>query len=1692
MSQSDKTIISPIAIDLGAKNTGVYFAHYKAGSPLKEIEKEGKVYQLEKNKYTLLMVNRTAKRHQRRGFDRRQMAKRLFKLIWEKHFGFKWDKDVQQTISFLMNRRGFTFLTEQYDTEILSRFPKEVHDLLPDEIKKKVQEYEENDAYNFDSALKDWAKKDEVKSILKALKIRENSEETELKKLILDFKTESFKLENKNFKTPEQPEENAQNEEKKDYKKDVFKWKQLHLQHLVFAIYKTHDELESGGRHRSKYFKEVEDVLNCDNHNHGYLRRFCKKLDSQNFNFKGSIIEVKTLSHLISHISNLELKPLRKYFNDEKHKKDDYWHENRLRKIFERWILHQWRVDPEKNKDKAEDKDGDYRKLCEDWKSHEGELVDFWLKTNPLFTIPPYQNNNNRRPPKCQSLILNVKFLNRIYPKWRDWLEELKKLDSIKFYLGLIENQELLQKEEEQKTNTTKKDQYYKYEKELKEPKSGKGKSYFNDEEDSSLKSKNKRRTNFSQRDQTDLETRTLQFIFDRVKDNDLLKLNEIYSHAKKIKQLKRDWKVSQQFAQIYDEDTRKAKEELDKVRTTLEETLEESKLSENLKIGYNFNNDGLFPDGSFLHLICKYYKLRKRAKEGRLFIHPEYRYKGKSRGYENTGRFDDKNHLLTYCNHKPRQKRYQMFWDLAGLFQVSSKTLKEFIEEKDGNTTDEKLFNWLKDFNGLKSNCEKAAKEQKDRRGSLKSDIQSVFNLISYKKKRSSHDKELKDSEIKIILENSKVKEAFKLYKFCNKAKRLALQITENLYDSCSRQKKWKESLDKNPATAVFFLAQINNLVFKERNGNAKTCPVCSADNAHRMQQDEKETSTKAQRLSAISTRIIDGAVMKMARIVSGAIANDKWEKIKGELGKGNKVCIPIITESNRFEFEPNLKDLKGKKSNRNDKTSENIFSEKKDRIRQAGNGISPYSGDPVGDQGDLDHIIPRSHRIWGTLNDEANLIFTSQRDNRTEKGNNEYSLENLNAKYKREQFETDDKEKIQEWIIDQIGDGTDEDFKFGKYRSFINLTQDQKKAFRHALFLDGHSLRKKVIKAINNRTRALVNGTQRYFAEALANTLYKKAKFIKKETLLSFDYFGVEAQDNSRGDGIYNLRKELVEYYKPDLKRYNKTSEESQDLYSHLIDAQVAFCMVADAHRKEGSLKLCLTDDEGLWSCVDRETGEIVPEKNKIYDERLFNFIQIDRNSFKKESLIRKKPKPKKKNISYRPLFNENAVAMHFLKLIQIDFKKQKQFLYLQGFLSLNDLKECLEDIDDENMNQSLKEYEKYAKRIPDNILENTRNLYLDRFKTVKEQKTGITVIEGFGRQKADIRIYSLNKTTVYNFLIEKFNSKKSFLPDEEDLSILKILEKSWYFTKKENVLKKNKTKEEEFNKQNVNKFKYAGFINPQLEYEWKNLENSINENNTGKTIYEKVENHFLHKKEKDTGEFVKKHDHEHQKVRKVFSLPIRSQKGFLIKKKNWKNEDVFYCRPASNDFSQTVLHKNPSGNIPDTNKDERLSNIYRKSNIFYIADITKLEKQLESIDSDLAIDPNKYYNAEISEKFKDYMNKIKNKRTEESRSQFRFYLTSKNKMDFETFKEFISSYPFRTLQDLKAKYREQYIDSLQNEEDIEEKINEIEQMENKPKNLLPTLKQFHQFWRGSQKEEMLEYSAKHNFTLSASDGR
>lgn len=1527
---SKRQIISPISIDLGAKNTGVYFAHYEAGSPIQDIEKEGKVYQLERDNFTLMMTNRTAKRHQRRGYKRRRMVKRLFRLIWRNEFGLEWDDQIQQSIGFLFNRRGFSFLTEEYDANVLNLFPVEAFEELPITLQNEI-----GNPQNLTKSLLEWGKSglshvesmfelinEKPKSIKRKLllisrtemlrrccetkisdeKIKENrdnkniadwileawddmgiailkhiqedqkpinlaailnmqtdssvvdeirnsippdfdQEKDTLKSSVWNFDATKSELESASFERPETSNNSAR-----------VKWLRSHIQHFAFALHKLCEELSSGARHRSKYFEEIKSVLDSRSHSNDYLNTFCTKLQSGQFIIeKDTPLTPQSLANLIGHLSNLELKPLRKYFSDKRHAQEDFWDRERLNKVIHKWILSDWRVNSEKDHDKGRGNEWEYQKLRRKLIAHEGSVIEFFLQESPLFTIPPYQDNNNRRPPKCQSLILNKNNLDANYSNWRKWLYELLTIPSVKEYLG-------------------------NYDTNMKNLKSGKDIAYFIDETINSSKKSNSRC-----RTTKDLDARVLQFLLDRVKDEDVLKLNEIYSHTKKIRQ--------QQSTPI----------EREKARDKLMEAIDSSQLPEKLKSSPNHQDGSVFVQGGFLHLVCKYYKIRQNARDGRIFIHPEYRY-SRGRGFENAGRFEDHDHLLTYCNHKPRQKRYQIFSDVASLFQLSPQQLKN----KTKSESDADLRIWLEKFKGLKSNCTKAAKAQKVHRGRMKETILKTGNSGNARDELS---------------------------KLVKRSKDLCIEIGNCFYDDESRRERWNQTLREHPARAVFLLAQINNVVFQERRGNANTCSICSFDNTERMQLFNEHV--RAQRLPSIPTRLIDGSVMRLARIVGGAIANDKWKRIHTDLAEGNQVRIPIITESNRFEFEPNLESLKGR-SNNSIGSNANLSKLKKDRIKGSV-PCSPYSGDEIGNSGDLDHIIPRHHPRWGTLNDEANMIYTSKRDNRDEKGNSEYSLANLHKNYKEQVFGTTCDLQITEHIKDVIGDGLDGQFKFGRYFNFLDLTNEQQTAFRHALFLIDDPLRQLVLNAINHRTKTLVNGTQRYFAEVLANSLYKKAKKINKHHLLSFDYFGVEAQENSRGDGVFNLRHDLVTYYRPDLKAYNKIEESPQHPYSHLLDSQIAFCMIAAAHRDSGGLRLNL-GNAGIWSRVDRLTASEGTNVPNINDDSLFTAIEVDPKNFQKNVISLKRRKPDHRYFDHRSIHRDGMYAEHYLPIL-VHCKTSKVRI---GFNWTNSF-----ELRDSKANRK-KLYFVFQ------FNQKTKSLALhedDSFVGLKSQLIQI----GFKSNKNYFHI-SLNLQLVHSYCIENYNTAKGCQTYSDGMKFLR--EKLSYRTEKKQIETLDDAKKI---LNTAKKF--------QLSREQSNLILPV------KCEWSRLVDKWAKSQNKDDSKFLKDYfntrDRQtHQRHRQVYSLPIKSDQGhILIKRNSWNNKPIYQIVNDSDSrkidakaFTPVCNRNGEIGKLLSESANSR--NIYLLNSTKYYSELSRDVKIIE---------PERWYEVELKDSLK-----------------------------------------------------------------------------------------------------------------------
>lgn len=1527
MKEGNLCYLAPIAIDLGATHTGVYSALYQSGSTPDKVDREGTVYTLAKDAYTLLMDSRTQKRHQRRGYDRRQMAKRLFKLIWEKELALDWDADISKVAGFLFNRRGFTFLSEEYSREIFSQFPTVLVCELPDEVRKDFLESNGSEIIDMNKVIQKWIDESRIEEIFgflenKITPIRKElvfyDRTRKLKDYCSQIKGNEPKAAKKLEKTfaripvwilekwrevgvkglPIVPEkkrpvdlvsffkDNPQildtvidtipdyseaevkakesvwnikyesiNLEKMDFQKN-----ESHLIHFMYALYSLRNEMQSGARHRRKYFQEVSSVLCEESHKEKYLKRFCKKLNSGEFNGLGKC----ELAHIISHISNLEIKPLRKYFNDKGHSNGDYWDIKRFERVYSNWLLKEWRVDVFNNPEKGSGKEQDYGALCRRWKERSGSVLDFWKKENPVQTIPPYQNNNNRRPPRCQSLILNPSFLDEKYPDWQTWVKVLKKIK--RDHLGV-------------------------YEDTLRGLRTSKGNSYFLDDEEF---------TEDFQRDsqklgRKDLDARVLQFILDQRKQDDLCLLNEIYSRAKKIRQLNNQ------------------ESDISEYRSKLEKAISSSKLPEEMKTKGDFARYEIFPPGTFLHFICRYYKLRQRARDGRLFFHPQY--KGMESGkHKRTNRFETKQHLLTYCNHKTRQKKYQSFSDVAGVLQVKP----AILESKIGSKDDTALQNWLEGFKegrkGLKGLCSDAAKAQKDHRGNLK-------RLID-----AGKDKKL--NALKMSIDG------------------ISKKISVDLWGNEGEKRAQKFN-------SVFSFAQLHNIVFTERSGNSNTCPICSADNSCRMESviKGKEISAKAQRLPAIPTRIIDGAVMKMTKIVATRIVQDRWPSIKEVLEKNTSIRIPIITESNRFEFEPQLQELKSKKKPL-DRT-EPQFQDKVTRIRKSGKELCPYTGKSLGEDGELDHIIPRASK-WGILNDEANLIYASREGN-NKKLNRTYTLDDLSNAYKDAVFGIKDTKKIEELIKKDIWDGVGEKFIFGSYRSFINLTSEQQRGFRHALFLpETNPLRKKVIEALNNKRRTYVNGTQRFFAEYLANEFYKKALDSGYGSRIDFDYFGVDAFTNSGGSGVDDWKhfyresyrrknrtestiKDAREFYElvyENLEKYKKETNKKQEPYSHLIDAQFAFVIALDKHRDEGSFLMKIPADMNF---LPDETNPAISHENN-----LFSSLWVSPDEMKPPvELGRRKPVDGFRQ--HRSFTRDTFYADRYLPILIKELEGKVQVRV--GFSEEN-------SVVWEMKKKNLLYFEKLVKM---RLLNQSRHI-------PAEIPSGVPIHEavynslktkgsssGIADKNGWIKI-TINRRSFHDYLMKHHNTRNGEPLD--DFSTF-CLSKLGYRIEKRN-LNGEKPAENEKNledtaldaKGNCFSVKFAG-VTIELPYRkaWEDCWKAWKEKASG-DFQQFLREYFVGKRVRRT----------HERARKVFSLPVKTSQGsFLIREKNWQGG---YTYQIVNDADSRKVENKAS--LPVIMENGELGEMY--AGWFHSENMVKLTK--DKLQSGKPINPNSWF--------------------------------------------------------------------------------------------------------------------------------
>ncbi|MBQ9431088.1 MAG: hypothetical protein IJU44_06005 [Kiritimatiellae bacterium] len=355
-------LFSPIAFDMGAVNTGIVMTQFCEGEETHYHPVTGATLSITHNDLTLGYKSRTQKRHQIRGYKRRKMAKRLLWTILKNRFGLDaWlaeaapeKKAFVAVVNGILNRRGFTFYTEN-----TSELP-EVTDLI---------------AMGFDFLNPDQNLAEQLPELVRQgdaitkhpIFGKQNNKDLKRRLEQIDCTLDKFKATKKSF----------------------------------LSVMETATADLGGHKHRPEYFENIRSDIAT------IWETALTPLGKAGFT-------PDTFASLVGHISNLQLRCLRKYFNVETWKTGDRWDEPRMAEKFRRYVRgwHAEKQDDVQNK----------KTLLKWLADNPGKVIDLWLSYPPKISIPPYEDQNNRHPPKCATLLLDPEVLDQDYPEWRSWI----------------------------------------------------------------------------------------------------------------------------------------------------------------------------------------------------------------------------------------------------------------------------------------------------------------------------------------------------------------------------------------------------------------------------------------------------------------------------------------------------------------------------------------------------------------------------------------------------------------------------------------------------------------------------------------------------------------------------------------------------------------------------------------------------------------------------------------------------------------------------------------------------------------------------------------------------------------------------------------------------------------------------------------------------------------------------------------------------------------------------------------------------------------------------------------------------------------------------------------------------------------------------------------------------------------------
>ena len=298
----------------------------------KIISKEAFNVKIDEKSLNFSKKDRTAIRHAKRNNQREKLAKRLLdEIININNFSF----DEKNLLHGLLKNRGFNYFNIDFDLEL---------DLEVVEKLNQIENFEFKDCANLEDFEREISKKLENFANLQEATMFLNSQKELLK---------------------------SQKQDEKDLKNAK--------KSLVELFDSVSNEVVKNNKHRKSYFKDIKALLNEPKYQNIISKT---KFSADEF------------YNLICNISNLQLRILRRYFN-EKSPNNTEFDDKKLKDKIQKYLnFTTFKSDDEKSNKKA------MLQVLQNGSLH------FLTTLNPLVSIPPYESLNNKNPQICNALVI--------------------------------------------------------------------------------------------------------------------------------------------------------------------------------------------------------------------------------------------------------------------------------------------------------------------------------------------------------------------------------------------------------------------------------------------------------------------------------------------------------------------------------------------------------------------------------------------------------------------------------------------------------------------------------------------------------------------------------------------------------------------------------------------------------------------------------------------------------------------------------------------------------------------------------------------------------------------------------------------------------------------------------------------------------------------------------------------------------------------------------------------------------------------------------------------------------------------------------------------------------------------------------------------------------------------------------------